>query len=41
MLHHVGIPLICWTVRTPADRAKARDYTDQITFEGFDPDAPS
>ncbi len=40
MLRHVGIPLICWTIRTPADRQKARDYTDQITFEGFDPDAP-
>lgn len=41
MLRHVGVPLICWTIRTPADRAKARAYTDQITFEGFDPDAPA
>ncbi len=39
MLRHVGIPLICWTVRTPQDWEKARLYTDQITFEGFDPDA--
>ena len=39
MLRHVGVPLICWTVRTPADLDKAREYTDQITFEGFDPDA--
>ena len=39
MLRHVGMPLICWTVRTPAQWQKARDYTDQITFEGFDPDA--
>ena len=38
MLRHLGIPLICWTIRTPADRKKARLYTDQITFEGFDPD---
>ncbi len=40
MLRHVGVPLICWTVRTPAQWEKARQYTDQITFEGFDPDAP-
>jgi len=37
-LHHLGMTLICWTVRTPADLARAREYTDQITFEGFDPD---
>ncbi len=29
------IPLICWTVRTKAQRRKARRWTDQITFEGF------
>jgi glycerophosphoryl diester phosphodiesterase len=39
MLRHLGVPLICWTIRTPEDWAKARLYTDQITFEGFDPDA--
>jgi glycerophosphoryl diester phosphodiesterase len=33
----LGIPLICWTVRTPAQRAKADHWTDQITFEGFTP----
>ena len=38
MLRHLGVPLICWTIRTPDDLAKARLYTDQITFEGFDPD---
>jgi glycerophosphoryl diester phosphodiesterase len=32
-----GIPLICWTVRTPADLKRARWWTDQITFEGFAP----
>jgi len=31
------IPLICWTVRTPAQLKKARAWTDQITFEGFSP----
>jgi glycerophosphoryl diester phosphodiesterase len=38
-LRSLGVALICWTIRTPADWAKARRYTDQITFEGFDPDA--
>jgi glycerophosphoryl diester phosphodiesterase len=31
------LPLICWTVRTEAEREKAARYTDQITFEGFRP----
>jgi glycerophosphoryl diester phosphodiesterase len=31
----LGIPLICWTVRTPAQLKKARAWCDQITFEGF------
>jgi glycerophosphoryl diester phosphodiesterase len=32
-----GVPLICWTVRTPAQLRMAREWTDQITFEGFTP----
>jgi glycerophosphoryl diester phosphodiesterase len=32
------IPLITWTVRTPEQRDRAKSLTDQITFEGFDPD---
>jgi glycerophosphoryl diester phosphodiesterase len=39
LLRHFGLPLITWTIRTPEDWRKARQYTDQITFEGFDPDA--
>jgi glycerophosphoryl diester phosphodiesterase len=31
----LGIPLICWTVRTPEQLRKAKQWTDQITFEGF------
>ena len=31
----LGIPLICWTVRRPDQREKAKLWTDQITFEGF------
>lgn len=34
-----GLTLICWTVRTREQWNKARRLTDQITFEGFDPDA--
>jgi glycerophosphoryl diester phosphodiesterase len=33
----LGIPLICWTVRTPAQLRTARAWTDQITFEGLTP----
>ena len=33
----LGMPLICWTVRTKAEVEKARRWTDQITFEGFSP----
>lgn len=29
------IPLICWTVRNPAELSRAKALTDQITFEGF------
>jgi glycerophosphoryl diester phosphodiesterase len=39
LLRRLGVALICWTVRTPADHKKARRYCDQITFEGFDPDS--
>ncbi|HVY20158.1 MAG TPA: glycerophosphodiester phosphodiesterase family protein [Bauldia sp.] len=37
--HFFRIPLLTWTVRTAADRATAKAWADQITFEGFDPDA--
>lgn len=33
----LGVPLICWTVRTPAQRRKAEELADQMTFEGFEP----
>ena len=39
LLRHLGLPLLTWTVRTPADREVAHRYADQIIFEGFDPDA--
>ncbi|MEJ0013123.1 MAG: glycerophosphodiester phosphodiesterase family protein [Bauldia sp.] len=37
--HFFGLPLITWTVRTARDREIAKAWADQITFEGFDPDA--
>lgn len=37
--HFGRLPLLTWTVRTPAERQTAREWADQIIFEGFDPDA--
>jgi glycerophosphoryl diester phosphodiesterase len=31
------MPLLAWTVRTPADRVRAEHYADQMIFEGFRP----
>jgi glycerophosphoryl diester phosphodiesterase len=33
----LGLPVISWTVRTPADRERASRHADQIVFEGFLP----
>lgn len=33
----LGIPVTAWTVRTPEMAARAREWTDQIVFEGFAP----
>jgi glycerophosphoryl diester phosphodiesterase len=33
----LGLPLLTWTVRTPADRDRAARYADQIIFEGLRP----
>lgn len=35
-----AMPVITWTVRTPQEIALTRAHADQMTFEGFDPDAP-
>ncbi|WP_158598455.1 glycerophosphodiester phosphodiesterase family protein [Notoacmeibacter ruber] len=32
-----SLPLLCWTVRNAQTAARARQYCDQITFEGFRP----
>jgi glycerophosphoryl diester phosphodiesterase len=33
----LGMPMLTWTVRTPADQARAGLYADQMIFEGFRP----
>lgn len=38
-LRKQGVPVLCWTVRTPEMRQRAKETCDQMTFEGFDPDA--
>lgn len=30
-----GVPILCWTIRSAAEAASARQAADQITFEGF------
>lgn len=35
-----GVPVLCWTVRGPAEEAAARRVADNITFEGYAPDRP-
>lgn len=30
-----GTPVLCWTVRSPAEEAEARRVADNITFEGY------
>lgn len=32
-----GLPILCWTIRTPEEEQTARLYADQITFEGYHP----
>jgi glycerophosphoryl diester phosphodiesterase len=36
--HVLRCPLLSWTVRTPAQRARAMRYADQMIFEGFRPE---
>ncbi|MBN2758980.1 MAG: phosphodiesterase, partial [Rhodobacteraceae bacterium] len=32
-----GLPVLCWTIRSPAQEAEARQVADNITFEGYTP----
>jgi glycerophosphoryl diester phosphodiesterase len=35
----LGLPVITWTIRSREQAARIAPFVDQITFEGFDPDA--
>ncbi|MGP1355623.1 glycerophosphodiester phosphodiesterase family protein [Roseicyclus sp.] len=35
-----GVPILCWTVKSPQVEASARRIADNITFEGYLPPAP-
>lgn len=32
-----GAAILCWTIRSPEDEANAREFADNITFEGYEP----
>jgi len=34
-LRRAGVPVLCWTIRSPEDEAQARRYADNVTFEGY------
>jgi glycerophosphoryl diester phosphodiesterase len=36
-IRNAGHPVVTWTIRSEADAAAARRYSDQVTFEGFHP----
>jgi len=36
-----GVPVLCWTVRSPAEEATARRVADNVTFEGYTARHPS
>lgn len=35
-----GIPILCWTIRSPQEEAEARQFADNITFEGYPASLP-
>lgn len=34
-IHGDGVPVLCWTVKSPEAEAEARKWADNITFEGY------
>jgi len=36
-LREAGVPVFCWTIRSPEQAEQALDHCDQITFEGYLP----
>jgi glycerophosphoryl diester phosphodiesterase len=33
----LGVPLLTWTIRSEAERARVLRFADQVIFEGFLP----
>jgi len=31
-----GVPILCWTIKSPEEEAVARRIADNITFEGYE-----
>ncbi len=38
-LRAAGVPVLCWTIRSQAEEAQARQLADNVTFEGYLPTA--
>jgi len=36
-----GLPILCWTIRSPEAETQAREVADNITFEGYRPSLPA
>ncbi len=34
-LKALGVPILCWTIRSPEQEAQARRIADNVTFEGY------
>lgn len=34
-LRKAGTPVLCWTIRSPAEEIEARQFADNVTFEGY------
>ncbi|MDK3074019.1 glycerophosphodiester phosphodiesterase family protein [Sedimentitalea sp. JM2-8] len=30
-----GVPVLCWTIRSPQEETAAREFADNVTFEGY------
>ncbi|MEX5579408.1 glycerophosphodiester phosphodiesterase family protein [Pseudophaeobacter sp. A-200-2] len=40
-LRDAGVPVLCWTITSPAEEAEARSYADNVTFENYLSPLPS
>ena len=35
-IKRAGLPILCWTIRSPEEETDARSIADNVTFEGYD-----